>query len=114
MNMVELSSTGLAVAVGALLLSLATGTGVASADPDIGPLLNTTCTYSQAMAALNAQSPAVAQQFAANPAAGAWLRSFLGSPVDQRQRMIQSVQALPGVAQYTGLVLDVANTCNNY
>jgi hemophore-related protein len=112
--MVKLSSTGLVAAVGGLALSLATGSGIASADPDIGPLLNTTCTYSQAMAALNAQSPAVAQQFAASPAATAWLRSFLGSSLDQRQRMIQSVQILPGAAQYTGLVLDVANTCNNY
>jgi hemophore-related protein len=111
--MVKLSA-GLVAAVGGLALSLATGSGIASADPDIGPLLNTTCTYSQAMAALNAQSPAVAQQFAANPAAQAWLRGFLGSSADQRQRMIQSVQALPGAQQYTGLVLDVANTCNNY
>ncbi|MBV9516064.1 MAG: hemophore-related protein [Mycobacteriaceae bacterium] len=112
--MAKLSSTGLVVAVGAVALSLAAGTGVASADPDLGPLVNTTCTYSQAMAALNAQSPDAAKQFAAAPAAQSWLRSFLGSSVDQRNRMIQQVQSLPGAAQYEGVVLQVANTCNNY
>jgi hemophore-related protein len=112
--MVKLSSARLVAAVGGLALSLATGSGIASADPDMGPLLNTTCTYSQAMAALNAQDPNVAQQFTASPAATGWLRQFLRSNPDQRQRMIQSVQNLPGGDQYTGLALDVANTCMNY
>jgi hemophore-related protein len=112
--MVKLSSARLRAAVGGLALSLAAGSGIASADPDPGPLINTTCTYSQAMAALNAQSPDVAGQLASSPVAQSWLRSFLASPVDQRQRMIQSVQSLPGAAQYTGVVLAVANTCNNY
>ena len=80
--MLKLSSTRLIVAGGGLALSLAIATGVASADPDLGPLVNTTCTYPQAMAALNAQSPAAAQEFSASPTAQAWLRTFLGAPVD--------------------------------
>jgi hemophore-related protein len=113
-NMVKLSSTRLIVAGGGLALSLAIATGVASADPDLSPLLNTTCTYPQAMAALNAQSPAAAQQFAASPVAQTWLRRFLGAQLDQRQGMIQQVQSLPGAQQYEGLVLQVANTCENF
>jgi hemophore-related protein len=112
--MLNLSSTRLIVAGGGLALSLAIATGVASADPDLGPLLNTTCTYPQAVAALSAQSPASAQQLAASPVAQGWLRSFLGAPLDQRQRMIQQVQNLPGAQQYEGLVLQVANSCQNY
>jgi hemophore-related protein len=120
--MVKLSSTGLVVAVGGLSLtaaislgiSLAISTGVASADPDLGPLLNTTCTYPQAVAALNAESPTAAQQFDAAPVAKTWLRTFLAAPLDQRQRMIQQVQSLPDAQQYEGLVLQVASVCNNY
>ena len=112
--MVKLSSTGLVVAAGGLALSLAISTGVASADPDLGPLLNTTCTYPQAVAALNAQSPDAAQQFAAAPAAQAWLRSFLVANVDRRARMLQQVQNMPAAQQFEDVARQVANTCNNY
>lgn|GEM_PF-356479 len=113
-NMLKLSLTRLMVAGGGLALSLAIATGVASADPDLSPLVNTTCTYPQAMAALNAESPATAQQFAASPVAQGWLRSFLGAPPDQRQRMIQQVQTMPGAQQYIGVALQAANTCQNF
>jgi hypothetical protein len=70
--MIKVSLTRLAVAVGGLALSLTAGAGVASADPDLGPIINTTCTYPQAVAALNAQDPATAAQFNAadGPAVG--------------------------------------------
>jgi hemophore-related protein len=112
--MVKLSLTGLVSAVGGLVLSLAISTGVASADPDLGPLLNTTCTYPQAVAALNAQSPAAAQQFSRAPVVQGWLRSFLNAPVDQRQRMLDQVQGSPAAQQFEGVALQVANVCMNY
>ena len=40
---------------------------VANAAPDLSPLVNTTCTYEQLVAGLNAVSPAMAAQFTANP-----------------------------------------------
>ena len=43
---------------GALALSLSVGGAVASADPDLSPVINTTCTYSQVVSALNAEKPA--------------------------------------------------------
>ncbi|MGA8125027.1 MAG: hemophore-related protein, partial [Mycobacterium sp.] len=43
--MATLSLTRLAVAVCGLALSLTAGAGVASADPDLGPAINTTCSY---------------------------------------------------------------------
>ena len=52
--MLKLSLTRLAVAVGGLALSLTAGTRVASADPDLGPAINTTCSYQQVVSALNA------------------------------------------------------------
>ncbi|MFG1935288.1 hemophore-related protein [Mycobacterium sp. NPDC048908] len=101
------TAVGLAFAVSA-------GAGVASAQPDVSPVVNTTCTYDQLISALNAHSPADAAQFTGSPVAVGWLNSFLGAPRDQREQMIQQVQNIPAAGQYTSLVLQVVNTCNNY
>jgi hemophore-related protein len=110
--MVRLSATRLAVAFG-LAMSFTAGAGIAFADP-LDPAINTTCNYSQTVAALNAQSPAVAREFNASPAAQAWVQTFMASPVDQRQAMAKEAQSLPGVEQYLGLILQILSTCNNY
>ena len=112
--MAKLSLTGLVAAVGGLALSLTAGAVTASADPDLGPVINTTCNYSQVVAALNAQDPAAAAQLSASPTARSLLRSFLASPPDERQQIVQELQSYPGAQQYVGPVLQVANTCNNY
>jgi hemophore-related protein len=112
--MVTLSLTRLAVAVGGLALSLTAGAGVASAGPDLGPAINTTCSYSQVVSALNAQDPAGAAQFNASPVAQGYLRQFLAAPPAQRQQLAQQAMAVPGAAQQFGLVAQLANTCNNY
>ncbi|HEY9302906.1 MAG TPA: hemophore-related protein [Mycobacterium sp.] len=112
--MITLSSTRLAVAVGGLALSLTAAAGIAFADPDLGPIVNTTCSYSQVMAALNAQDPAAAAQFNASPFAQSALRQFLSSPPSRRMTMAQQAQSSPGAQQYFGLVQQVAATCNNY
>ena len=101
------------VAVGGLALSLSAGSGVAFADP-LDPAISVSCSYSQAVAALNAQSPAVAQQFNASPVAQAWVRTFFASPPNERQQMAQQAQSVPGAQQYVGLILQIADTCNNY
>jgi hemophore-related protein len=111
--MVKLLSAKLVVAIGGLALPLATGIGVAAAQPDLGPLINTTCSYPQAVAALNAESPDAAQAFSASPVAQVWLRSFLGSSPDQRQRMLQVLQG-GRAQQYLGAALQAAGSCNNY
>lgn len=108
--MVKLSSAGLVAAFGGLALLLGGGSGIASADP----VLDTTCSYSQAVAALNDQSPAAAAEFNQSATAQAWLRSFLGSSPAQRQVMLNQVQAIPALSQYAGLVVSVANSCGSY
>jgi len=112
-KMVKLTSR-LVVAVGALALSWTTGAGVASAEPDLSPLINTTCSYSQAEAALNALSPDAAEEFYAYPMAQTWLRTFLDSPVDQRRQFVQQAQSIPALQQYTALGVAMANTCKKY
>src|ERR1700722_7745863 len=116
-KMVRLSLTSMVAAVGGLTLSLTIGAGVASADPDLGPVINTTCSYSQVVSALNAQNPAAAAGLSASPSAQAVLRGFLASTPDQREQIVQELESKPGsqqyVQQYTGPVLQVANTCNS-
>jgi hemophore-related protein len=107
-------TTSLIFGSGGLLLSLVAGGGIASAVPDVSSIVNSTCTYPQVMAALNAQSPDAANQLSASPAATAWLQRLVGSPPDQRQQMVAQVQRLPALQQYTGLISQVVNTCNNY
>lgn len=109
-----LSRTKWAVTAAGLAFSLTAGVGIASAQPGLSSVVNTTCSYPQVIAALNAQSPADGAQFTSNPIAVNWLQSFLASPVDQRQQMIQQVQGVPGAAAYTDLVIQVANTCRNF
>ena len=113
-QLIKLSLSRLAVAVGGLALSLTAGAGVASADPNLDPIVNTTCSYPQVMSALNAQDPAAAAQFSAYPANESFLRQFLASPPNQRLRTAQLMQSSPEAQQYFGVIQQVFNTCNNY
>jgi hemophore-related protein len=110
--MVKHTPARLVVVVCALALAWTTGAGVASAQPDVGPFLNTTCTYSQAEAALNALAPDGGKEFAASPMTQTWMHAFLDSPVDQRRQLIQ--QQAPALQPYTALLAAMANTCNSY
>jgi hemophore-related protein len=112
--MLTRSLTRLAAAFGGLALSLLAGAGIASADPALDTAINTTCSYPQVVAALNAQSPAAAAKFNSSPTAQGWLRSFLASPPNQRAQMAQQAEGMPGAAQYIGLIGQIATTCNNY
>lgn len=100
-------------AAGGLLVSLTAGAGMASAQ-DLGPLINTTCSYPQVMGALTAQSPAAASQLTASPSNVAILQQYLVSGPTQRQEMLSRLQTLPGAEQYLGLLLGVAATCNSF
>ena len=107
------STVKLFAGVGAVAAVMLAG-GTASAAPDLSGIVYSTCTYPQVIAALNAQSPDAAQKLEANPMATGWLQRLIASPPDQRQQMIASVQNLPALQQYSGLIAQVANTCNNF
>jgi len=111
--MVHASWRTLVVAFGGLALSLSSGVGVASAEPDLGPILNTTCSYPQVMAALDAQSPELADEFSAQPAAQSMLSSFLASPLPVRQQIAQQVQGIVG-PEYVETIVLTADTCDEY
>lgn len=112
--MFKLSMTKVAVVLGGLGLSVTAGAGVASAAPDMGPAINTTCTYPQLMSALNAANPAVAAVVNNSPAMTASFNQFLAAPPAERQRMAEIVANDPANAPYLGLYQQVFSTCNNF
>jgi len=92
----------------------------ASADSMMDALVNTSCSYGQVTAALNAQSPAWASQLRNRPDMQANLQQFLALPADQRQQQIAQQQAANPqlqamlAAQLGPTIVQVANTCMNY
>jgi len=104
----------MAVAVGFAGLGLTGGQAAASADPDTDPVVNTTCSYSQMVSAMNEQSPGDAEQFNATPAARSWLQNFLAAPPEQRQQIAARAQGTPDDAHYVALLGPLADVCDNY
>jgi hemophore-related protein len=108
------STTRLLNGTAGLLMSLMASSGIASAEPDPSAIVNSTCSYPQVIAALRAQSPAVADQVSSDPIANMWLQQLVAAPPDQRRQMIDQAQNWPAVQQDMPLIFQVANTCNNY
>jgi hemophore-related protein len=86
------------------------------ADPNANEdsIVNTTCSYPQVVAALNAEDPTAAQQLATTPAAQSWLGTYLASPSDQRRQMLDQARNVPQTQQYAATVTRVTHSCNNY
>lgn len=112
--MIKLSLARLAVTVGSLALPLAAGAGVASATPDLGPAVNTTCSYPQLVSALNAQGPEASAVFSQSPVLQAGLQQFLVSGPAKRQQIAQEMVSAPAFAPYMGTVEQAFLTCNNF
>jgi hemophore-related protein len=110
--------TRVGVAVGSLASSLTAGVGVASADPNLGSAVNSTCTYSQFVAALNAQNPQYGSAFHSSPDLQAQLQQFLAAPPggDQRQQWAQQVVSNrnPTNQQLLPILQKAFDTCNNF
>ena len=108
------STMKLVVAVGGLSLALTAGVGIASAEPSVDPIINSTCNYPQVMAALNAEDPNMAGQVSSNPALVAGLQNLISSPPDGRRQIVSQWQGVPALQPYIPLISRVVGTCNNY
>jgi hemophore-related protein len=106
--------TGLTVGVGCLAVSLTAGVGVASATPDIGPMVNTTCTYDQAMRAVHAENPTAAQYLDQSPPNLQFLQTFMASSPDQRVNLLKAIQNNPGADQAFPIFKQMMTDCKNY
>lgn len=104
------SKASIAAAVGAAALSLTIGSGVANADP----IIDTTCSYPQVIAALNTENPTLAGKFASNPVAAGMLNNFLAAPPAERQRLAANFQQTSWGQKYFGAMSSIAGVCNNY
>ncbi|WP_197375006.1 hemophore-related protein [Mycolicibacterium baixiangningiae] len=112
--MLKLSRTKLAVTLGGLAVAIPLSAGVASAQPNLAPIINTTCSYDQVIAALNDQHPDLAAQFAQQRSGQQAVRSFLASSPQQRQATVAFLQGNPTAQAYFGPISNVASTCKNY
>ena len=106
--------TGVAAGVGCLAVSLTAGLGVASATPDIGPMVNTTCTYDQAMRAVHAENPMAAQYLDQSPPNLQFLQTFMASSPDQRVNLLKAIQNNPGANQAFPIFKQMMTDCKNY
>lgn len=102
------------MASGGLAAMLAAGGGVAAAQPLEDSLVGTTCSYPQILAALQAQSPDLAGQLTASPAATSWLRGLLAALPDERRSMVAQAKSIPGARQYYPVISQVVNTCSGF
>jgi hemophore-related protein len=109
-----LSRTKLVVCCAGFALSLSAGAGIASAEPDVSAIVNSTCTYPQIVAALNDQNPEAAGELNANPLSGLWLQGLVNAGPDQRAQMVQSMQDNPSLQPYVPVINQVAHSCNRY
>ncbi|BBZ01763.1 hypothetical protein MCHIJ_12000 [Mycolicibacterium chitae] len=113
-QMINRPLTKLAIAGSAVALSLTAGAGVAAADPDFGPMINTTCTYDQALTALRTENPVAAEYLEQSPPNMQFLRTFTGSSPAERERLIQQVKGNPGADQAFPVIQQMFASCNKY
>lgn len=104
------------------------GAGIASAEPGAGPLIETTCSYAQLMAALQVEAPEASARLAQRPDAQAKLQEFVALPVDQRKQRVQGfldrnpdvrakIDERRSTAEGQGkvqMLARLAATCHNY
>jgi hemophore-related protein len=112
--MIKLSLARLAVAVSGLALVLTAGAGVASAEPDLGPMVDSPCTYDQAMRAVHAENPTAAQYLDQSPPNQQFLQVFLASSRDERVSLLNQIKNNPGIDQAYPVFLQMLTSCVNY
>ena len=106
--------TRLAVTVGGLALASTAAAGVASAAPDYGPMIHTTCSYDQAMRAVHAENPMAARYLDQSPPNQQFLQQYLASTPDQRVNLLHSIEHNQGAAQALPIFQQMMTDCVNY
>ncbi|MGX9216125.1 hemophore-related protein [Mycobacteroides abscessus subsp. abscessus] len=110
----KLSLTKTIAAVGGITMALSAGAILASADPVTDEMVNSTCTYEQANAALHAENPMAAEYFDASPPNQQFMREFLSSPKDKRVSMINQVKGNQGIEYVIPVFQQMVRSCHKY
>ncbi|QCH25669.1 hemophore-related protein [Mycobacteroides salmoniphilum] len=110
----KLSLTKIAAAVAGTTLALTAGAGLASADPVTDEMVNSTCTYDQANAALHAENPTAAEYFDQSPPNQQFMQEFLSSPKAKRVSMINQVRGNQGIEFVIPVFQQMVRSCHKY
>jgi hemophore-related protein len=108
------SKQKIAISVSGLALAMTAGAGLASADPDWSPMVNSTCTYDQAMAAVHTENPMAAQYLDQSPPNLKFLQVFLSSSRDQRVSLLNQIKNNPGADQALPVFQQTLTSCTKY
>jgi hemophore-related protein len=111
---VKLSSEKIAIAVGGLALSMTAGAGLALADPDYGPMVDSPCSYDQAMKAVHTENPMAAKYLDQSPPNLKFLQVFLNSSHDQRVDLLNQIKNNPGADQALPVFQQTLTSCTKY
>lgn len=115
-------------ALGVALAGTTAGVALAGVGPDLTPLIDTTCNYSQVIAGINALDPGLGDKIANFPPVAGKLQQFLAAPNDQRQaiattelddhprlqEIVDAVEGDPGGQMDIGLLTQVSKSCSTY
>jgi hemophore-related protein len=112
--MMKTTMTKVAVAVGGLAVAVTAGAGIASAQPYVDTMVNSPCTYDQAIAAVNAENPTAAQYLMQSPPNLEFIRVFLSSDKDTRLSLLNQIKGNPGIDQALPVFTQMMSSCVNY
>ncbi|WP_327143563.1 hemophore-related protein [Nocardia sp. NBC_01327] len=110
-------------ALATLAISLVPATASASPADLAGPLLNSTCTFTQVDAALHDKAPSLATYLDQNPSAKAELQAKFDQPIAQRQAEFDAYMSEhpdaantddPRASGIGASIQQVADSCHNY
>lgn len=112
--MLKISVSRLAAAAGGAALSMAAAAGIAAAQPDIGPMVNTNCSYDQAMRAVHAENPMAAQYLDQSPPNLQFLQVYFASSPAERTDLLNQIKNNPGIDQALPVFQQMMTSCVNY
>jgi hemophore-related protein len=108
------SMTRLGVALGGLALSLTAGAGLAAAEPDVSSMVDSPCSFEQAMTAVHKENPMAAQYLDQSPPNVQFLRVFLSSPRDERISLLNQIKDNPGADVALPVFRQMLTSCTKY
>ncbi len=107
-------SVNVAITLGGVALASTAGAVTASADPDYGPMVNTTCSYDQAMRAVHAENPGAAQYIDQSPPNQQFLQQYLAASPDQRLDLLHAIEHSRGAEQALPILQQMMTDCARY
>lgn len=108
------SLTRFAAAAGGMALALTAGAGPAAAQPDYGPMVDSPCTFEQAMAAVNTENPMAARYLNQSPPNIQFLQVFLSSSREERVSLLNQIKDNQGADQALPVFRQMLTSCVNY